>query len=329
MDLRASLSLTCLTPMTPTAPPPVEAFTSGARTRDPEGDDLIAWLLPSGGEAAGLTCRVRSGALPSPAELAALPDLELWALPDPSWKTGWRSSPAMRTLVSLAAAVPLVLAPMTALAGDEAEPTEEVEVVEEVVEVEVAVGPVDDLSTTGDLLWTAMQGSQVELALLDGTKLFGRILTQSDREIALILDQDGFVMRVPKETIMRIRVRAMPDGILVGPEAEARAVQRAIDEEKPPIDGKPLAIVGTILTATGGAMLTTFAIGSAIDSSFGYYTWPMLILAPNLLGPGIPMMIDGFVKQKKYEEWAKNNAPVEVGMAPTIGGWSGSLTVRF
>ena len=326
-----TLPLTRLARSVPLGPPPVHAFAAGARTCDPEGDDLLTWLLPAAPEQThGLQLRVRGGGLPTPREVSTT-DLSLWQLPD---LTRARRGPAARALLSMVAAVPLALAPAVAQAGDEAEeePTEQEAGDEETAQPTSAavdlsgVDQTEDLATTGDLLWTSLVHSRVELALNDGAKLFGRVLTQAPDEIAVILDQDGFVMRVPKDSILRIRVLELPDGVELVREEVAERV-------KTPPDGKAGIVVGTILSATGGGMLTVYAVGAAVDSSFAYFMAPMAVVGGWTLGGGIPILITGLVQKDRYGKWEdEHHAPepeLEVSMAPTLGGWSGGLSLRW
>ena len=335
MDHRPSLPLTRLVRSLPAGPPQVHAFAGGARTSAPEGHDLLTWLLPQApDEAHGLRLRVRGGGLPAPTLAAAKPDLSLWELPEPGWMAPRATT---RRLLSLAAAVPLALAPAVAHAGDEAaeEPTEEQALTDEersdqvkAILAESTLRP--DLSTTGNLLWDSLVHNRVELSLADGAKLFGRVLTQAPDEIALILDQDGFVMRVPKDSILRIRVLELPDGIATTPKAARDEVEEKV---RTPPDGKGATIAGAILTATGGGLLSVYAVGAAVDSSFGYYMAPLAIAGGWTLGGGVPILITGLVQQEQYGKWQKEHGMVEpeleVGMAPTVGGWSGALTVRW
>ena len=331
MDPRPHLPLTRLVRSLPAGPPPVHAFAGGARTCDPEGHDLLTWLLPQApDQTCGLRLRVRGGGLPAPRLATATPDLSLWELPEPAW-TRPRGSTA-RALLSMAAAVPLALAPAVAQAGDVEEPTEqeaEVETVEVTVPEAVSV-EVEDLSTMGQVLWSSLVHARVELGLSDGTKLFGQVLTQAPDEIALILAQDGFVMRVPKDSILRIRVLAMPDAIRAAAAAPSAEVEEAL---RVPPNGKGPTIAGAILTAAGGGLMSVYAVGAAVDSSFGYYMAPLMIVGGLTLSGGVPILITGLVQQDKYAKWQKEYGPVEpelaITMAPTIGGWSGGLTVRW
>lgn len=333
MDHRPALPLTRLVRSLPAGPPAVHAFSAGARTCDPEGDDLLTWLLPQApDEAHGLRLRVRGGGLPTPTVAASKPDLSLWELPEPGWMAPRRST--TRTLLSLAAALPLALAPAVAQAGDEAEePTEQEAEAEVTVEVAVPMpSTVDDLSTTGELLWGPLTSHRVELTLSDGAKLFGRVLTQAPDEIALILDQDGFVMRVPKDSILRIRVLELADGIPAT--GVTRHVRESVKEQaRTPPDGKGATIAGAILTAAGGGLLSVYAVGAAIDSSFGYYMSPLAIAGGWTLGGGVPILIVGLVQQDQYGKYVKEHGlpepELEVGVAPTVGGWSGALTLRW
>ena len=165
--------------------------------------------------------------------------------------------------------------------------------------------------------------------LHDGAKLFGRVLTHVPDEIALILDQDGFVMRVPKDSILRVRVLELP-GASVASSTVRPEVEEAV---RTPPTGKAPTVAGAIITAAGGGLLAVYVVGAAIDSSFGYYMAPMAIVGGLTLGGGIPILIAGLAQQEQYGKWSKEHGPVqpelEVGMAPTVGGWSGALTLRW
>lgn len=336
MDTRPVLSLTLLSRTVPAGPPAVHAFLAGARTSDPEAQDPLLWLLPDAPEQVqGLSMRLRAGPLPAPEVAPATPDLRRWELEEAGFWSRHRAG-AARALASLTAAVPLALAPALGLAqGAPPEPAEEAAEPDDddargLAGLREAAGK-DDLSTAGMRLWWALDGARVELTLTDGTKLFGRVLAQVEGEVALVLDQDGFVMRVPKDTVMRVRVLDLGPG-----GAPAAAVAEAFAGPAPdwaPPTGKAPLVLGAILTSAGGGLMTVWAVGAAADSSFGYYMAPMMVVGATLVGPGIPILVTGLVQQKSHARWAGEHATpqpeLEVGMAPARAGWSGSLTVRF
>jgi hypothetical protein len=235
--------------------------------------------------------------------------------------------PSASWLLTLTAVALLALAPALAQAGDEPEageatPTEgEVAPAPSAEQVDEA-GPVEDLSSTGELLWSSLVHSRVELSLSDGAKLFGRVLTQAPDEIALILDQDGFVMRVPKDSILRIRVLEQADGIEVVREEVAEKVQI-------PPNGQAPIIAGALVTATGGGMLTVFLVGSAIDSYFAYDAYPLAIIGGWTLGSGIPILITGLALRDMHEDWEKEAHPPTPELALRVGAGTAGLTITW
>ncbi len=330
-----SLSLRTGAASLPDAAPAIDAFTAGARTPDREATDPMVWLLASEPNPAvgGLSVLERTARLPTPEEFhAALAgrDTTPWSL-----SRRWRG----RTFAALAISAPLVLAPATGFAGSHDEDSAEVEGSEapgdEAVEADPAPAPTEDLSWTGRVIWDSLQGAEVDVTLWDGTQLSGLLVGQADTEIALATDPDGAVTRIPKEVVARVRVVAMPweqEGELI------REVLREYDlggessddskKKKEPPRGEGLAIAGTSMTITGASMMMIFGLAHLANSSFFYYGGPLMVIGPSLLGPGIPMMAQGFSQIEKRKEWELAQE-VQIGMGPTQGGWAGSVQIRW
>lgn len=330
------LSLRCRPPAPICGIPDLSAFNGGARQPDPEANDPLIWLLPdiATPRSAGLALRPRVSTVPAPRfDRASAPiDLSAWRLgQDPSRWTFGRSA---RLLAGLAAALPLALTPSLAHARKKEPPPEPAPV---------------GLEFGGDMLWTPILGSEIEVTLGDGVRIHGTLLTQSDVELAVILAPDGVVMRVPKELIIGLRVLNTTEEAEDDEElSELRAIREAIEalqnqrqvgdrgddreseqeREREPKNGRALAGVGIGLSGAGAAMLSIFAIGNAIDSSFAYYTAPMFIIGNALLGPGIPLMATGLAQEDVRRRWNEKKA-LEISVGPTRGGWAGNLSFRW
>ena len=67
---------------------------------------------------------------------------------------------------------------------------------------------------------------------------------------------------------------------------------------------------------------------SIANSSFFYYGAPLMIIGANLIGPGIPMLAHGVAQQEARREWDMKH-DVQIGFAPTKGGFAGSLQFQF
>ena len=323
------LSLRCTDRLVPATKPDVAAFAPGARLVDPAHDDLMSWLAPATPtpDTGGLRRRPRLAGIPA-AEPATL-DLSAFAL-------GLRPSlpaPSPR-LLAIAAAVPLALSPAMATAQDDAEATEEAAVDEEVktetpVATPVPIEPADpnDLSYLGVPLWEAVQGERVRLLLDDSLEATGVIVAQAPGEIAIAREPDGVVMRIPKALVMGMQL--MPS---LAPAATGLVPFEDPRANRPPPSGRALAAVGGILTGIGAGLLTTFAVGTAVDSSFPYYTFPMMFIGPALLGPGIPLLTAGLVREERRAEWRreKEREKLNLSIGPTLdGGWSGRVSLRW
>ncbi len=342
-----AIALRCRTPETSTAPPDLAAFAAGARTLDRESADPLLWLLSEvpAANAGGLSARMHTGPVPTPEEYVARAIL---ADPDTaSWNFTLRGGKTAQTLAALLLALPLTFAPATAHgehhgggheADESAEEAGEGDAGEgESGEDEAAEGeaaaPAEEapaepeaepLSYEGELLWAAVRGARVEITLRGGTRITGVVLTQSDDELAIARDPDGTVARVPKHMVSRLRVLGMASGYSGGDDYDDERARA----NKPPPKGDGLAVAGTVLTVTGGTMMLTFGLAHLANSSFFYYGAPLMIVGANLVGPGIPMMIQGLAQQEARKEWEMRN-DVVVGVAPTPGGFAGSLRVRF
>jgi len=337
-----SLSLRCLAPSASSAEPDLSSFLGGARLTDPEANDPLTWLLPQVPEtgSAGVALRPRIAGVPAPRfEREHSPiDLSAWRLGRD--RSRWTVGGTARVVAGIAAALPLALVPSLAQAGSKDAPEEPA------VETEgLAFGGMD--------LWTPIIGGVIEVTLGDGVRIKGTLITQSTDELAVILAPDGVLMRVPKELIIGLRViegEAAMDADDAAELAELRAIREAIEElredrvdgkreridkkrEKEPKSGKALAATGIGLTGAGAGILSVFAIGNAIDSSFAYYTFPMLVIGNGLLGPGIPLMVTGLILEADRKEWEMkreaHGPDVSVHVGPTRGGWAGGLTFRW
>jgi len=334
-----AIQLRCREPESSRAPADVAAFASGARTTDAESGDPIAWLLsasPSPEAVGGLSARTRCGTIPSPEEYLAR-----MILSDPdtaSWNFTFRGRTA-RTLTALALAAGLALAPAVARADHHEEPAESAETTEgdeAAPDAEAPAGPVveasaeaapEPLSYEGEALWAAVRGAHVEITLRGGTRLTGIVLTQAGDELAVARDPDGTVARVPKHMVSRLRVLSMAES--GGGSGLSESEQKARDKaNKPPPDGKGLTVAGTILTVSGGSMMLAFGLAHLANSSFFYYGAPLMIIGANLIGPGIPMLAHGVTLQEERREWDMKHE-VQVGLAPTKGGFAGSLRFNF
>lgn len=328
-----SLSLRCRVATPIQGAPDLSAFSGGARHSDPEASDPLIWLLPDvpKPQSAGVALRPRLTRVPAPRfDPASSPvDLSAWRIGRD--RSRWTFGRTTRVLAGLAAALPMALTPGLANAGKKAPPEP---------------APVG-LEFGGDMLWQPIIGSVIEVTLGDGVRIKGSLLTQSDEELAVILAPDGVVMRVPKELIIGLRVLAPADEAGDASElAELRAIREAIEdlrteretgepEEviessriKEPRSGRALAVTGIALTGVGAGMLSVFAIGNAVDSSFAYYTFPLLIIGNAMMGPGIPLMISGLAMEDTRRQWEQER-DVEITMGPTRGGWAGSLSFRW
>ena len=323
------LSFRCTDRLVPATGPDLAAFTSGARLVDPARDDVMSWLAPATPtpDTGGLRRRPRLAGIPA-AEPAAL-DLSAFAL-------GLRPSlpaPSPR-LLAVAAVIPLTLSPAIATAQDDVEAAEEADMdggakTEVPATTSIPIEPADpnDLSYLGVPLWDAVQGERVRLLLDDSLEAIGVVIAQAPGEIAIAREPDGIVMRIPKALIMGMQLMPSPASAAPGlvPFEDPR-------KNRPPPSGQGLAVVGGILTGVGAGLITTFAVGTAVDSSFPYYTFPMLFIGPAMLGPGIPLLAAGLVREGKRAQWrrAKEQEKLNLSVGPTLdGGWSGRVSIRW
>ncbi|MCO4769898.1 MAG: hypothetical protein KDA24_07680, partial [Deltaproteobacteria bacterium] len=242
----------------------------------------------------------------------------------------------------MAAALPLALSPALALAeevdasaeegaeeGDDTVEVGETPVADEPAkELNLRLAPAepDDLSYLGVKLWESVQGSRVQLRLDDALEVRGVLLTQAEGEIAIAREPEGVVMRIPKNLVLGVRLLpSLGEGPGLMPAEDPTA-------NKPPPGGQTMAAVGGILTGIGVGMMTTFAIGTAVDSSFAYYAFPLMFIGPSMLGPGIPLLTGGLAREEKRTNWIREREKreLDLSMGPTLhGGWSGRLTLRW
>ncbi len=323
------LSLRCTDRLVPVTAPNLAAFASGARLADPARDDVMSWLAPT-------TPTPDTGGLRRRPRLAGIPAAEPAALDVSAFALGLRPSlpaPSPR-LLAFAAAVPLALSPAMATAQDDAEATEEADLGEEAKTqppdaTSVPIEPADpnDLSYLGVPLWDAVQGERVRLLLDESLEATGVVVAQAPGEIAIAREPDGVVMRIPKALVMKLQI--LPS---LTPAAPGLFPFEDPRKNRPPPSGQGLAAVGGILTGIGAGLMTTFAVGTAVDSSFSYYTFPMMFIGPALLGPGIPLLTAGLVREGKRAEWRleKEREKLNLSIGPTLdGGWSGRVSLRW
>jgi len=331
MPQTPSLSLRCTEHLVPAGGPELTSFLSGARVVDPGRDNIVAWLatteyVPGTG---GTHAQPRLAGIP--ASQGRDPNLAAFVL----GLRGILPMPSPRTM-SMAAVVPLVMAPGPTYASDVSteetsggeataqEATEDPSVEEQLNSPSVASHPVapaveDDLSYQGDHLWEAVRGARVALVLDDELTITGTVLAHLADEIAIASEPDGTVMRVPKTLVMGMRLLATgPGSMLAGPP----------EVEEPPPGGRSLAVAGGVLTGIGATMMTTFAIGTAVDSSFPYYGFPLMLIGPALLAPGIPILTAGLVREERRHEFTVDRE-LQVTTGPIRGGWSGALSISF
>ena len=334
-----ALSLRCRRAAPASGPPDLAAFSGGARLTDPEANDPLTWLLPSTPEpgSAGVALRPRLAPIPAPRFERDHSPLDLSAWDIGRDRSRWTFGRSASLVAGIAAALPLALVPSLALgAGKKTPPPTE------------PVVDTSGLAFGGDMLWEPIIGGDIEVTLGDGVRIRGTLLTQSVEELAVVLAPDGVVMRVPKELIIGLRVLRSPeevededdDGAEI---AELRAIREAVEalteqraaapgaqeERARPKSGKTLAVTGIALTGVGAGLLTIFGVGNAIDSSFAYYTFPMLFIGNGLLGPGIPMMVTGLAMEADRAKWEQEAAGLSFSTGPVRGGWSGSFSVRW
>ena len=314
--------------MTPLGPPPLAAFARGARLRDPENDPLI-WLAPSESTdvAPTLATRPRLAAIPLPLRApsprsrpcrATRPPLDAFRLRPSS--VAW----AIATLGPLLAGPALAKQPVppkqpTATTSEADTPADEAPVTETPA---VPSPPLDHLGYDGVRIWEAVRGETVIVNLVDGMTLRGVLLTEGAGEIAIAREPDGLLMRIPKDLVLGLRLPPAPPPPQPWREEEERAVDRV---EKRPASGEGLIGVGLGLTLGGAALLTGFALSAG--NSAAYYTFPLLLVAPALLAPGIPLLAEGGRMAARRTAW--DRAQLELSSGPIRGGWSGRLSLRF
>lgn len=308
------LALRCTRPPLPSSAPPTSAFEGGARLRDPGLDQLLAW---------------GRGAVPNGL-------VTMRSAPLPAVDAGWSLPRFPLRMTAAAAALSLGLAPMAARAQDEAEVEEpdetdetdapradEAPAVPTVPAPPVVTGPpVDtDLSFQGSILWQAMVGMQVKLYLEGDLRVSGLLLAQAGDEVALARE-DGVVMRLQKELVESVRVLDAHPGL------EQSSRERSREPRMPP-SGRGTIIAGGILTGVGATFMTMFALGTAVDSSFAYYGFPLPWIGSAMISPGIPLLALGLAREEKRAD-IKQRALLRASVGPTLsGGWSGRLSLTF
>lgn len=309
------LALRCTLPPLPTSAPPTSAFEGGARLRDPGLDQLLAW---------------GRGAVPNG-------QVTMRSAPLPAVDAGWSLPRFPLRMTAATAALSLGLAPMAARAEEEEGEVEDVDeadasdapqgdeapAVPTVPAPPVVAGPpVDtDLSFQGSILWQAMVGMQVKLYLEGDLRVSGLLLAQAGEEIALARE-DGVVMRLQKELVESVRVLDAHPGVVQSGRERSR-------EPRMPPSGQGTIIAGSILTGVGATFMTMFALGTAVDSSFAYYGFPLPWIGSAMISPGIPLLALGLAREEKRAD-IKQRALLRASVGPTLsGGWSGRLSLTF
>lgn len=310
-------------------------FHSGARRGDPDASDPLVWLLPPepSVQTGGWCARERVAGLPMPGVAPAL---------DPS---SWSLSPRRSSRLALVAAAPLALSPAfvhaappaasvdsadrIALSGEEPAPPAEAAPATAPAPSPIHAAPLPQLGWEGDAIWEALEGARVEITLSDGLKASGRLLTQAAEEVAMVQD-NGNVLVLPKHLVLGIRVLASAEELALQRAKELKSLTEPTPEEdREPRSGLPTAIVGTSLTGTGAFLLSALGVAQAIDSSAVYYGAPVLFIGPGLLGPGIPLMVGGFVAEGKRKAWLLEKELSVAALPNEQGGWTGNVSFRW
>lgn len=261
-----------------------------------------------------------------------------------------------RGLTLVAAVLPLVLGPATAMAGpgtggtlpvlaqpgsppaeDAAAPTTAPATEAPSPAAPPTAAPTTQAPpTTPDAqpgIWEALEGSDVRLTMHDGTEFTGRLLGVHGTALICARAGDGLVVAVDQSQVAR--ANALESASDVGG-------QRVL----PPERGTGLIVGGAIMTAVAGGLIVAGIGGGAYCNNYnGYYTtyygggqsgdsncvryWvPMVVPGALLAAGGIPMIIFG---KKRRDAWKKKHgfATLTPRVTRTRKGWSGGLTLRF
>jgi hypothetical protein len=263
-----------------------------------------------------------------------------------------------RGLIAVAGALPLLLGPMAAHAGDPPSPNVELAafgppklpdktepaptppatpepaampVVEPPPQPQPPPAPRmsnESLSMTGTTLWEGLMGQQVKLDMKNGQSVAGTVVAQTASELALARAADGTVVAVPKAEVLSVRMRV--DASAAGAPGSASKVPL---EDRPTQDGRGLEAGGIVMVTLGSIAALSGTVFLGITPSYVFISLPLLLPGLAMIGGGSAMIAAGGKKKKAFNKaWG---IPLRAGvqLTPTLtggrNGGSAGLVLRF
>jgi hypothetical protein len=262
-----------------------------------------------------------------------------------------------RGLIAVAGALPLLLTPMLAHAGDPltnlyqpsleqlagfappklpeqpAPPVEQPTVAPAVVEPPPPTPTVappaprlqaESLSLTGTTLWEGLMGKQVRLEMKGGQAVAGTIVAQTSSDLAVARAPDGTVVAVPKTEVIGVRLRI---------EAATAGGSNVPVADRPLKDGRGLQTGGVLLVSLGAILALSGTVMLGIYPSGVFISLPLLLPGLAMIGGGSAMISKSGKQRKEFDKaWGLPNHS-GVKMTPMLAagrnGGTAGLVLRF
>jgi hypothetical protein len=261
-----------------------------------------------------------------------------------------------RGLIAVAGALPLLMTPMLAHAGDPLAgihlpsleqlatfaPPKLPEQPAPPVEQPTAAPPVaeppptptvappapriqaETLSLTGTTLWEGLLGKQVRLEMKNGQAVAGTIVAQTASDLAVARAPDGTVVAVPKSEVLGVRLRV---------EATTGGGSNVPVGDRPLQDGRGLHGGGIVMVSIGAIAALSGTVMLGIYPSGVFISLPLLLPGLAMIGGGSAMLSNAGKKRKAFNKAWGIPQHANLQMTPTLAagrnGGSAGLVLRF
>lgn len=184
----------------------------------------------------------------------------------------------------------------------------------------------ESLSLTGSTLWDGLLGKQVRLEMKNGQAVAGTIVAQTASDLAVARAPDGTVVAVPKAEVSGVRLRLETDGS--GAPGSSLPVG-----DRPVQDGRGLHGGGIVMVSIGAIAALSGTVMLAIYPSGVFISLPLLLPGLAMIGGGSAMLSSAGKKRKAFNKAWGIPQHAKVNLMPTVAGGrnggSAGLVLQF
>jgi hypothetical protein len=181
----------------------------------------------------------------------------------------------------------------------------------------------ESLSLTGTTLWEGLKGKQVRLEMKNGGAVAGTVVAQTTNELAVARAPDGTVVAVPKAEVIGVRLRV---------EAAAPGSNVPIGD-RPMQNGSGLKTGGILMVTMGSILALSGTVMLGIYPSGLFINLPLLLPGLAFIGGGSAMISNAGKKRKAFNKAWGLPANAGVKMLPVLAagrnGGTAGLVLRF